>query len=144
MVEIQALATSLWVSIWSWTRIPSHTSVSGLFGSWVWLQLRKQGPPRPRDRPLGGSKLSLHTRVHCGCLVWPWAPPALPVPGKRFPPGSSRRGLSWPRRRPHTQASCLVGMLDSYRSELLGPTPFHSQGLWGSGAWTQASAAHQD
>lgn len=51
IVEIQALATSLWVSLWSLTGPISHSGCwasDGLFESWVWLQIRKQGPPQPR------------------------------------------------------------------------------------------------
>lgn len=55
-MEIQALATSLWVFLWSLTGRISQSgrwASDGLFGSRVWLQIRKQGPPQPRYQACG-------------------------------------------------------------------------------------------
>lgn len=80
--------------------------------------------PSPGAKPTGGSKLNFHTRVHCGCMGWPWAPPALPAPRKCFPSGSSWSGLSLAKvPAPHPGLCSPVGILDSCSFRAFGSSP---------------------
>lgn len=99
----------LWVSLWSWTGIPSHTPASGpqmgCLGVGSGYRSESWAYPSPGTRPVGESKLNLHTRVHCGCSACPGLcqPFRLPENTSRLAaPGATS---PWPRRRPHTQAS---------------------------------------
>lgn len=122
----RAQVTSLQTSLWSWTSIPSHAPVSGprkgcLGAGSDWMG---EDPPQSRGQAAGGSKLNFHTRVHCGCMGWPWVLPALPAPGKCFPSGSSWSGLSL-AKAPAPQPAFLTqwGSWTLAASELWGPAP---------------------
>ena len=110
---------------------PISHSCPGLFGSWVWLQLRKQSPPQPRGQACGWVQTN---SPHKGplWLLGPALGSASPSGSRKMlPSGSSRRGLLAKATAPHPGLSCLVGILHSYSSELFGPTPISQPGSLG-------------
>ena len=128
MAEIQAQATGLWASLWSWTGIPVSGPRMSCLGAGSGCRSESWAHPSPGARHAGGSKLNLHTRVHCGCSAWPWALPALPARGKCFPSGSSWSHLSLAKAlAPHPGFSHPVGSWTPAAQSSWVQPPFHSQ-----------------
>lgn len=129
MVEVQAQARSLWASRCCWPGILASGPRMSCLGAGTGCRSESRARPSPGARPMGGSKLDLHTRVHCGGSAWPRALPALPAPGKSSRLAVPGAGCPWPGRWPHTQASLAQGIQDSLSSELSRPAPASQSGV---------------
>lgn len=101
----------------------------GCLGAESGCRSESRAHPSPGTRPVGRSKLNLHTRVHCGCSAWTWAPRALPPPGKCFPSGSSWSSLSLAKALAHTQAFLAQWGSQTLAARALGSSPRFTAGV---------------